>query len=232
MKDLPILFSAPMVRALLAGTKTQTRRVAKFVPLEEGLNFAFTGLRAAQDRPGLWTLQSRDGSTNLNDRTKPLRCPYGQPGERLWVRETFFAFGRWETRFSEKKGRDEWHFIDMTVECGNWYFYDATSKPERVANFRRGSGVTLMWWKRPAIFMPRWASRILLGVTEVRVQRLQEISAVDSLAEGSPREAGCNPQVWYRGLWDTINADNPIARWDANPWIWAISFRRIEPVEA
>ncbi len=211
MKESPILMSAPMVRALLAGTKRQTRRVVKPQP--------FAG--AAQEH---WSI-SEFGQF----------CPYGQPGDRLWVRETFYAFGRWVTQFNAKKGRDEWHFIDMTVECGYWYFYAASEAPKTVATFRR-AGATPMWWKRPAIFMPRAASRILLDVIGVRVERLQEISEADAMAEGVTRDehgwtnyavpTDCweSPKDSYRTLWESINGPGS---WDANPWVWAVSFKRI-----
>lgn len=208
MTDRPILFSGPMVRALLDGSKTQTRRVVSQRHLPQ--------------------IDLSRGAVVANW-SKPM--PYGQPGDRLWVRETFYAFGRWETRYSAKKGRDEWHFIDMTAECGNWYFYDATSQPD-AEKFRRSS-ITPMWWKRPAIFMPRWASRITLEITGVRVERLHEISAADAMAEGmesyalngKPSVTGkLNlPSEYYRYLWETING---AGSWDANPWVWVVEFRR------
>jgi hypothetical protein len=111
-----------------------------------------------------------------------VRCPHGQPGDQLWVRETFFAFGRWETRFSAEKGRDEWHFVDMTLESGQRYLFEAPEGWRRKQ--RAAGGATPSWWRRPALFMPRAASRITLEITEVRVQRLQEISEADAVAEG------------------------------------------------
>jgi len=191
MTDRPILFSGPMVRALLDGSKTQTRRLMK-----------------PDGKYRLDLVCPADGG--------PARCPYGQPGDRLWVRETFYAFGRWETRYSAKKGRDEWHFIDMTAECGNWYFYDATSQPD-AEKFRRSS-ITPMWWKRPAIFMPRWASRITPEITGVRVERLWDISDADARAEGCE-----GTKLSYAKLWDAINGPGS---WDANPWVWVVEFRR------
>lgn len=178
MKERPILFSAPMVRALLDGTKTQTRRVVKGQASEwetvhaeedvEGHEF-FMGC-GAKDQGGLRPILTG------------VRCPYGQPGDRLLVRETFYAYGRWETRYSAKKGRDEWHFIDMTVECDRAYQY-AADNPEVPLAKRRGA--TPGWYKRPAIHMPRRAARTVLDVVSVRVERLQEISEADAVAEGT-----------------------------------------------
>ena len=225
MKERPILFSGPMVRALLSGSKTQTRRVVKPQPTE------FVG------GPGV-TL--RDGSpaplVPLDDSVEPygreIVCPYGQPGDRLWVRETFFAFGRWETRFSTTKGRDEWHFVDMTMEAGHQYAYPANG--HRIASYRRTAGVTPTWWKRPAIFMPRWASRITLEVTSVRVERLQDISEADALAEGVTDDGSLVTDLAgndrggafaaFATLWEVINGADS---WDDNPWVWVVEFRRL-----
>lgn len=217
MKERGILFSAPMVRALLAGTKTQTRRVLKLSP----------------------------GVAPVPGRVE-RECPYGQPGDRLWVRETYLAWGRWETRYSAKKRRDEWHFVDMTQEADKVYQYCADGA-DSFAQDR--SGVTPQWWKRPALFMPRAASRLLLEVTGVRVERLQEISDADAIAEGiegcgvviNGRSQGRNwrdyssrcedPCEWfsspidsYRSLWESINGADS---WAVNPWVWAVEFRRI-----
>lgn len=220
MKERPILFSASMVRAVLADTKTQTRRVVKPQP----------HILAGE------LLCWKDDA--LTDDQMAARCPYGQPSDQLWVRETFFAWGRWETRYSAKKGRDEWHFIDMTMECGKAYIYAADApRPQPLAGKRDG-GVTPKWWKRPAIHMPRAASRITLENTGVRVQRLTDISEGDARAEGarecdpvSGREvllAGQSQRgsfiLHYRDIWEQINGPGS---WDANPWVWAVDFRRL-----
>lgn len=228
MKERPILFSGPMVRALLDGSKTQTRRVMKMPH-------------------GLWETSPSGALVPI-----PANCPYGRPGDRLWVKETFYAFGRWETRYSAKKGCDEWHFIDMTVECGHEYAYPADG--QRIAPYRRTAGVTPTWWKRPAIFMPRAACRITPEITGVRVERLQDISEADAIAEGvrrfddipvGPLSAKLkyrNPDRWAAGnpadtdqclgtavnayghLWEQINGPGS---WEANPWVWVVEFRRL-----
>ena len=178
MKERPILFSAPMVRALLAGTKTQTRRVIK---------------------PRHLAFFNQDAAAMLSDwNERPL--PYGKPGDRLWVRET-------------------WH--------------DASSSLHSCALYR-ADGIDLHWDKwTPSIHMPRWASRITLEITSVRVERLQEISEADAQAEGWTRrpEVSTDPQVhkeaardWFMDLWESINGPGS---WDANPWVWVIEFKRL-----
>lgn len=232
MIESPILFSAPMVRAILDGRKTQTRRVAQFKPREEGLNLSFSGLVADSYGGRNWMLYSQGGS-GWNERTHPLQSPYGVAGDRLWVKETFVAYGRWGTRFNEKKGRDEWHFVDMTLETGREYRFGADLR-----NARRDS-VTPTWWRRPSIFMPRVASRITLEVTGVRIERLQSISEADARAEGVAVEerhttgycAGeyLPPSIRaYRELWDSLNAERGFG-WDTNPWVWVVEFRRLFP---
>ncbi len=208
-KERPILFSGPMVRALLDGSKTQTRRAMKPQPTE------FVG------GPGV-TL--RDGSpaplVPLDDSVEPygreIVCPYGQPGDRLWVREA--------------------HAID-----GKKVFFRAGHKESEGA----GPRVDIRW--RPSIHMPRWACRITLEIISVRVERLQDISEADALAEGivecpipaddeGPRRIGymvgpddgksglsVTPIQAYRNLWESINGPGS---WDANPWVWALTFRR------
>lgn len=236
MKERPILFSGAMVRALLAGTKTQTRRVVKSQPIPDS-RFA-----------GGWKVVGKGGEESAT--CSPLvahHSPYGQPGDRLAVRETFFAWGRWETRYSAKKGRDEWHFVDMTLECGRSYAYDTDEDTPMIVT--RRSTVVPLWWRRPAIFMPRAASRITLEITSVRVERLWTTweSDADCIAEGieemPPHPCGTrrwrnylpgHPQGWspnlatpgnsFATLWRSINGD---ASWDANPWVWVIEFKRL-----
>jgi len=225
MTERPILFSAPMIRALLNCTKSQTRRAVKGKALEWLESAGFTPTFTADPANGL--------------------CPYGVPGDRLWVKETFFAFGRWETRFNAKKGRDEWHFVDMTLEAGKAYQYAEAGEPVGYNKAAR-AGATPSWWKRPAIFMPRAACRITLEVTGVRVERLQDISEADAAAEGIDRAPSlgtpgdfqwCDYRVpndsaeWfnspvrsYETLWEQINGPG---NWAANPWVWAVSFKRL-----
>jgi hypothetical protein len=118
MKERPILFSAPMVRALQDGRKTQTRRIVKFQRNDDCFVMLDYG-------DGWWPYSSEDGeSANVDGMEFPYKCPYSQPRERLWVKETFYAFGRWKTRFNPEKGRDEWHFIDMTQETCRAYQFD------------------------------------------------------------------------------------------------------------
>lgn len=212
MKERPILFSGPMVRAILEGRKTQTRRVLKMPP-----GFDFTGCEGddrgdpanwgAEDENGRWWALADGDAVDL-----VLPCRYGQPGDRLWVRETWGP-------------RADGFVYRATEEC---------SDPMAVPNDGR--------W-RPSIHMPRWARRLVLEITDVRVERLQAISDADIYAEGAITEEwlewredvasigkpeGSTTErerdVWQR-LWSSINGQ---ASWDANPWVWVVSFRRIE----
>lgn len=211
MADRPILFSAPMVRAILAGTKTQTRRA--HAPRGLGFIGCCCGGSAARwvadgDR---WHCATCGGGARLTATdVEYLRCPYGQPGDRLWVRE---AWAR--TQIAQ----------------------DATGSGMVV--YREGDNRTDYGgpWK-PGIHMPRAASRITLEVTGVRVERLQDISEDDAQAEGVVRTqdggwglpAGehyhCDdPRHSYLSLWEAINGAGSV---EANPWVWAVEFRRAE----
>jgi hypothetical protein len=184
-----ILFSGPMVRALLAGTKTQTRRA----------------LRSSEDAV-------QEGGNKR----------FGEPGERLWVRETFFAFGRWDTRFNPAKGRDEWFFTDMTLASGQRWRYEADGGPGADPHARREAGAAPAWHKRTALFMPRAASRIVLEIVGVRIERLQAISPEDALAEGFKPGSVDDPVRAYRGVWERING---AGSWDADPLVWVLEFK-------
>ena len=188
MKERPILFSAPMVRALLAGTKTQTRRIVKARDLE-------------------WM----DVHQGLREPDNAERCPHGQPGgDRLYVRETWAAPHAYD------------HLPPRLIPKDARVHYAATED--------RGG---LLW--RPSIHMPRWASRIILEVTSVRVELLQDISEADALADGisdtgalildsAGNEQG-GPIAEYAVLWDQINGDGS---WESNPWVWVVEFKAIE----
>lgn len=207
-KERGILFSAPMVRAVLAGTKTQTRRAMSLQPSEDTTvhveRFHQTVIdRRGEEQPGpeIFGAWWHDGESGL-------RCPYGQPGDRLWVREA------WRT----VAGADDIPPRNlMNVESFTHYEADA-AKPLHVGKLR------------PSMFMPRWASRITLEITDVRVDRLQDISDEDLAAEGIQEliDAGVDhdgtPRDTYRTLWDALNG---CGSWAANPWVWAVSFRRV-----
>ncbi len=194
MKERPILFSAPMVRAILAGTKTQTRRVVKpRRDLHIGCELAPCELA---------------GEVNAGDYFNAAF----QPGDHLWVRETHT-------------------FCPRSSRLKIWLH---TPEEARVVY-----GADDVWLSgpygphkpkmRPSIHMPRWASRITLEVTGVRVERLKNISETDAIAEGAPWAACGAPQegshqVGFAHLWESINGPGS---WDTNPWVWVIEFRRV-----
>lgn len=166
VKERPILFSGSMVRAILEGRKTQTRRIIKF-----------------------------NKQWHIDDPNSILACPYGVKGDRLWVRESCWIDG-----------------------ATNHVHYCATDIPNAPK-------------KTPSIFMPRCASRITLEVVGVRVERLQDISAMDCISEGIERNYVEDPHANayqdrqnYKKLWESINGPGS---WDVNPWIWVIEFKKI-----
>lgn len=182
MKERPILFSSGMVKAILSGRKTQTRRVIKPQSLLDRL----TRVNACYE------------------------CPYGAPNDQLWVRETWWKWGGTDKKIGYRA--------------------------DESTNFVPAGGY------RPSFFMPRCASRLTLEITDVRVERLQEISESDSVAEGlvswpSEKESithyglaiadvwEIDPRLTYKRLWDSINAKSGHS-WDSNPWVWVIEFRR------
>lgn len=240
MKDHPMLFSAPMILALLAGNKTQTRRIVKPQPTTKPF----------------WGCVGGKGFGFFDDLT-PIRCQYGQPGDRLWVRET-------------------WQYADWTEDGYPFIGYHAdgerllveTNIPEEWSerltgiwadlsaeeNYRIENRAADRRW-RPSIHMPRWASRINLEIVSVRVERLQDISEAAAIAEGLkgitkdgklikygipdadgypgtddigwPWENWCaSPIDAYCSLWESING---AGSWDANPWVWVIEFKVVKP---
>ena len=189
MRERPILFSGPMVRALLAGTKTQTRRIAKPVKHPDLGNLYDAGALVLEREP-----------QHVIDRA----CPYGRPGDRLWVRETW-AFG---IHALAAKRDEDGPFV---------YAADGTTH-----------GRLCERW-RPSIHMPRHACRLVLEIVGVRVERLQAISEADSCAEGIPSKGlqfydgrPATPKDAFESLWNEINGP---AAWAANPWVWVVEFR-------
>lgn len=223
MKERPILFSGAMVRALLSGTKTQTRRIVKPQPqTAEGMNC--TRLRFLDKRGEVFIDEALEAPT---PHLRNILCPYGRPGDRLWVREN-----GWERPSRTPKM--------MRNGAGTWehYYFDADGLSDQdVSDFKAWG-----FKRRPSIHMPRAASRITLEVTEVRVERLQDISKADAIAEGIEPDVqpGDRAELWrnyatggttaspvysYETLWASINGQES---WDVNPWVWCVSFRRID----
>ena len=194
MKERPIIFSGPMVRAILEGRKTQTRRVVK--PQHD---CRYDGLAPAREYLGRKHL----GSWGAYFGWAFVPCPYGQPGDQLWVRE---AWG---------------------YDCDRNLVFRADGELAEVNRWR------------PSIHMPSWASRITLEVTDVRVERVQDISDLDALAEGIQVIGRTEVNDLSRGkfrhafraLWDSINAKRGHG-WDKNPWVWVVQFRVVDAQEA
>jgi hypothetical protein len=202
IKERPILFSAPMVRAILDGRKTVTRRAVKFPFIDRAAGCELSG--------------NEIGSEEIRN-----NCPYGVTGQRLWVRETFI----------DLRGTGVEHRPDPDGPLQR-YAYAADCRPGSYSDeARKDFGLKY----KPSIHMPRAASRILLEITDVRVERLQDISRADIRAEGlqcppelesddvSPNYRDWYPAAW-RELWESTGGN-----WHANPWVWVVEFKRVTP---
>jgi len=222
MKERPILFSAPMVRAILEGRKAQTRRIVRkqFATDAEPAEVSATSPEGWQisGHSGLWW---DDAVACIDD---AIRCPYGQPGDRLWVRETWRYTA---STLEESRAITEDITSGIAVDWRATYI-DRCMKELGFSREEAEMADDFETW-RPSIHMPRWASRILLEVTGVRVERLQDISEADANAEGCDEPARDQDWTqcrrWYRSLWDQINGTGS---WEANPWVWVIEFKRID----
>ena len=213
-KERPIIFSAPMIRAILAGRKTQTRRVIRLpVDLDEDHQGAMWELAKSPQyaKPGDFTFIDQCHPTDSYPTF--FRCPYGQVGDVLWVRETWRAYGR--DRAGEWEGG-----VEYRADLAHRVFRDHVEwnlGRDWCANRKTGG------WGSP-IHMPRWASRITLELTDVRVERLQEITGKDIAAEGFPFSSDIDQ---YKLLWNNLNASRGYS-WESNPYVWVLTFKRIE----
>lgn len=233
MKYIPALFNGEMVRAVLEGRKTQTRRVMK-VPRGYEIHDPsrlgeITSVHPKRGKFGIF-ITSTDPIFKGVDL---IPCPYGKPGDRLWVRETHYRFGHWEPvpGIKTKTGRTKWAFVEDSSEI----LFQA---PE---SYRKGrhhkDPFTPAWHRRLPMFMPRRASRITLEVTDVRVERVQDICEVECIAEGVDDRSvieGIDPDFYceaiieaFAKLWNSINEMRGYG-WDANPWVWVVEFKRIQ----
>jgi hypothetical protein len=215
--ERPIIFSAAMARAILASDKTQTRRVVKGAPVGPdsyvlGIYKGVWGIHANLDAPAAFR----------------ARCPYGEAGTRLWVRETCRAVERPDGQDGVAYAADDAFVpIDDTHEAAKaWIKLNA---------YRGQEGTTV-----PAIHMPRWASRITLEVTDVRIERLHQLTALDAFAEGiqgagdggfqsdaAGHHYSADPVEAFAGLWESLTGPHGYG-WDANPFCWIVNFRRLE----
>lgn len=278
VRERPILFSGQMVRAILRGEKAQTRRVVAGAGCQQATE-------VVKEADGWWFYDTINRGC-----CGPINCPYGQPGDRLWVREAFWCKN--DTCDHEYCGGCD---MGSLLTLGQNYaeidycatpacLTPPTTKQRQTVEAHIGEPAPgASWWlsppddwdgsendhtergvwchepwrfftKHPSIHMPRWASRITLEVTEVRVERVQEISWRDAAAEGvsahphgcpgclSSGECGSVPRVpdegcgvfvrgyvdSFRRLWDSINAGRGYA-WESNPWVWCVSFRVVKP---
>lgn len=208
MKQRPILFSAPMIRALLDGTKTQTRRVWK---MPKGCCWYVSGSMAGE-MSGDFCDGNGKGWWSVDE----LACPYGKVGDQLWVRETW--------------GILHPQYINEPHEPTFWR---ADYSDADLAEQKAGTLLLPRW--KPSIHMFRNRSRITLEITSVRVERLQDISQVEAMAEGAKptslveaRELDMlTYEAGYRKLWESING---AGSWDLNPWVWVLEFKRIAQI--
>jgi hypothetical protein len=237
-KERPILMNGEMVRAILAERKTQTRRLVKNLANMDDYTFH-------ENKDGTWELGAETGD-GFGYKLRDIRCPYGQPGDRLWVRET------WQVDAPRDGSWDDVVFYGCKDASLN-FIPEKYRKPEYCL-FKSNwdwDDCVIKW--RPSIHMPRWASRIMLEIADVRVERVQEISEADAWEEGIGGELGpldINGRVLFKSVWNALYArlypksshsPKKIAKtwpqeekrdmysWESNPWVWVIEFKVIEP---
>lgn len=219
MKERPILFNAEMVKAILSGKKTQTRRVISAKTLQ-----LFDAAATAGECHALPYGAEHENSQSYYREFSPL----GQQGDQLWVRETFSLLG------NEDGCPVDWHdnIVTDKKDAARVYKASCWQKPNNYGIWTvpdHEMEFDGAW--TPSIHMPRWASRIDLLITGVRVERLNSLTNADAKAEGYPaaREidgGSTDPWLWFRDLWDGIYPDNTFK---VNPWVWVIEFERVAP---
>lgn len=214
MRERPILFNGDMVRAVLNGSKTQTRRIMKVQP--ESNQFGLLRITDSTKRSDIGKYHwAEPNATGTHLRWPLFSCPFGAVGDRLWVRETWAEAGG---------------------SAPELQLYRANYPAHVPSHYENVPPAESIRW-RPSIHMPRWASRITLEITGVRVERLQDISEADARAEGvhwsdgNPNEFGLptqlvvNAKEEFAHLWRSIYGEES---WQANPWVWVVEFKRVE----
>lgn len=220
MKIRPILFNGDMVRAILNGSKKQTRRLVEIPDWVKGDPADYDTADECNEATTIEWLDKGHFADQpsfaayMTDYPEegcvPITCPYGVAGDQLWGREN------WRAGFLDEKTKPRDILPSAPIH------YEADGKPSEYCGFGK---------LRPSIFMPRWASRITLQITNVRVERLNDISKDDVIAEGcyAGSEQPANTQSainTYRSLWESINGDGS---WAANPWVWVVEFEVVCP---
>ena len=231
-KARPIIFSGPMISAILQGTKTQTRRIVQGVSNQRAASYYI------QDNRWWSEDWEKSGCRNTID------CPYGEPGELLWCRETGGVHtrsaggsktprpGGWLGLGYKADGLGEGSILDVDMEHTYW-----VKPPDPL--YKGGTDLWIHYrektrwqkWLSP-LHMPRWASRLHLFIEEIRIERLQDITEADAIAESiqpyhrkcTSNEPGCtvSAKARYARLWDQINGER--ASWASNPWVWKLTF--------
>lgn len=227
MKERPIIFSGEMVKAILDSKKTMTRRLIKFK------DFATDSITPLH-------IELVEGRYCLfNERNGWLvgypKCPYGKVGDRLWVREIWIQ--GYDDPLIESEGDDE-NAVSIIYKADGKEEY-RTCSAETAENWGDFSADSEMVGFKSPIHMPRWASRILLEITDIRVERLNDISEEDAIKEGMPpshasidrisMQHGFNSfsQSCFAQLWDSLN-DKKGYQWSSNPWVWVIEFKKVQ----
>lgn len=228
MKERGMIFNGEMVRAILDGRKTQTRRPVNPQPeLTAGSGFSWKG----------WVYGSGSTDRETNKNFAHVACPHGKPGDRIWVRETFSCIGNEDGHPVDAEGN-----LCSREEAQRIYRASAIQKPRNYGIWTSPDGFDFEGAWTPSIHMPRWASRITLEITNVGVQRLQSISQNDASREGLIRLPATGRYCLNQGdqyfggarhdarevffwLWESIYGKES---WQANPWVWVIEFKRIE----
>lgn len=217
MTERPILMSAPMVLAILEDRKTNTRRVMRAQPPEWIDRFGVSAFTPSGHVSGRGTHPEHGPAEKF------YRCPYGVPGDRLWVKETWAA-GKCSEGLSPSMLSPSFYDGPRSDNGGLWYRADSAEPAHPVTTRGR--------W-RTSLHMPRWASRLTLEIVSVRAERLQDISEEDAKAEGVTPDADCLANRCMRpyrdrflDVWDEINGKRKGCGWRDNPWVWRIEFRR------
>jgi len=225
-RERGIIMTGPSVPAVLAGVKTQTRRITEGAPAD---TYEVVPSLLCH-RGDLWDFRRQD-KRGVPHNPVAIRCPYGAVGDRLWIRES------WRTEELASDGTDgiRYQADDAFIPIAS-----TAEAADRWVDAHRNGAHGKRW--RPALYVPRWASRATLEITEVRVQRLQQVSEADAIAEGveaweeqldtaairtGAELAACrraDRRAWFAALWQELHGPGA---WGINPWVWAIRFRRL-----